>query len=306
MKFIHLFLLCLVFVSCNMQHKTEQNANTVAAKMITLADIDSKYVESRRIDVWFPSNYSDSDKDGYAVLYMHDGQNIFKPELSYTGIDWGVDEALSALNASGKARKTIVVGIWNTARRNDEYLPEDPSENFSQTLKDFATKHNVEIISNNYLKFIVEELKPQIDAKFNTRTDAANTFVMGSSMGGLISWYALAKYPEVFGGAACLSTHWPVISHIGGVDNNNAPDALIEYFQKHFPKASKHKIYFDYGTTSLDADYEPYQLRVDEIMKELGYQQTNDWVSRKFEGAGHNEAAWRERVHIPLEFLLKE
>jgi predicted alpha/beta superfamily hydrolase len=112
-------------------------------------------------------------------------------------------------------------------------------------------------------------------------------------MGGLISLYALTEYPSVFGRAGCVSTHWP----IGG-------SLLVDYFGNVLPRPGDHRIYFDYGTETIDADYEPYQLRMDALMQAAGYERGADWITQKFEGAEHSERAWRARVDVPLKFLL--
>jgi predicted alpha/beta superfamily hydrolase len=112
-------------------------------------------------------------------------------------------------------------------------------------------------------------------------------------MGGLISLYALCEYPDVFGGAGCVSTHWPAGDGI-----------VIDYMQTALPDPAAHRIYFDYGTETLDADYEPYQERADEVMQRAGYTEGANWITRKFPGADHSETAWRARVEISLRFLL--
>ena len=114
-------------------------------------------------------------------------------------------------------------------------------------------------------------------------------------MGGLISCYAICEYPGVFGGAICMSTHWPAIDGIA-----------LKYIADNLPNAQSHKIYFDYGTATLDSLYEPYQLKVDAMMLKRGYQKGINFTSDKFEGAAHTEDAWKERLHIPLEFMLNE
>lgn len=157
----------------------------------------------------------------------------------------------------------------------------------------------IDIRSDDYLKFITEELKPFIDRRYATLPNVESTFIAGSSMGGLISIYAVCEYPEVFGGAACLSTHW---IGIFTDENNPFPDAFIEYLHQNLPSPAYHRIYFDYGTETLDALYEPYQLRVDQIMISKGYSSAN-WQTRKFMGEEHSEEAWRKRLHIPITFL---
>ena len=117
---------------------------------------------------------------------------------------------------------------------------------------------------------------------------------MGSSMGGLISMYAMCEYPQVFGGAGCVSTHFPIGRGIA-----------LKYLQEHIPDPTSHKFYFDYGTKTVDKNYENYQKRADAILASAGYRQPEKWITRKFEGHEHSEIDWRKRVHIPLEFLLK-
>ena len=117
--------------------------------------------------------------------------------------------------------------------------------------------------------------------------------IVGSSMGGLISAYAIAEYPEMFGGAACLSTHWPV-----------GFGTVVQWFDDHWPVAGSNRLYFDYGTETLDAQYEPYQQQMDTVMRKYGYTEGEDWVTRRFAGEEHSPRAWRERLHIPLAFLL--
>jgi enterochelin esterase-like enzyme len=120
-------------------------------------------------------------------------------------------------------------------------------------------------------------------------------------MGGLISMYAICEYPDVFGGAACISTHWPGTFK---AQNNPVPKAFLAYLTDHLPSPENHKFYFDYGTKTLDAMYKPYQMKADEIMKKKGYTNAN-WITREFPGEDHSERAWRKRIEIPLTFLLK-
>jgi predicted alpha/beta superfamily hydrolase len=115
---------------------------------------------------------------------------------------------------------------------------------------------------------------------------------MGSSMGGLISLYAISQYPDVFYGAGCVSTHWSA-----------GEFAIVEEMAKRLPDPASHKLYFDYGTVGVDAPYEPYQLKFDAHLRARGYEEGKNWMTRKFEGADHNEAAWQARVDIPLGFL---
>lgn len=258
----------------------------------------SRYVAPRNVDVWLPPRYQEATNRSFPVIYMHDGQNLFDPKTSFLGVDWGIDEALGHLIVEGRARPAIVVGIWNTPKRIQEYLPQRPFETspwarMRARLRLWRWTQGRGLLSDNYLKFIIEEVKPFIDKQYRTLSDRGNTFTMGSSMGGLVSLYALCEYPQVFAGAGCLSTHWPAVKEV-----------IVGYLKKALPKAGSYKLYFDYGTRTLDESYEVYQEQVDRVVSAKGYQKGKDWLTRKFEGAEHGERSWRERVHIPLEFLL--
>jgi len=148
----------------------------------------------------------------------------------------------------------------------------------------------------------VTELKPFIDKNYSTYTDKENTFIVGSSMGALISMYAICEYPNIFGGAACLSTHWPGSFT---VDNNPVPNAFLNYMRDNLPNSKHHKIYFDYGDQTLDALYPPLQHNVDIVMKNKGYSKKN-WMTRFFPGDNHSELSWNKRLDIPIVFLLSK
>lgn len=257
------------------------------------ADFSSKYVAARNVDVWLPPDYSEDRR--YPVLYMHDGQNIFEPISSIGGVAWEIDKAITRLVEARKIPGVIVVGLWNNGdMRWREYMPQKVYESsaFEKNRIAFIERAGGDSVSDSYLKFLVEEVKPFVDANYPTLSDQRNTFVMGSSMGGLISLYAVSQYPQVFFGAGCVSTHWSA-----GLSE------LVEEMARMLPDPGSHRLYFDYGTAGVDAPYESYQLQMDGHLRSTGYTASN-WITRKFEGADHNEAAWRARVEIPLEFLL--
>ena len=121
-------------------------------------------------------------------------------------------------------------------------------------------------------------------------------------MGGLISMYAICEYPDVFEAAACISTHWPGDTKIS---NNKIPEAFYSYLTNNLPSPENHKIYFDYGTETLDSLYKPLQMEVDKIMRQKGYSKEN-WITMEFEGENHSEASWCKRLHIPISFIMKK
>jgi len=278
------------------QMAAAEQATGAIGTIIRHESFDSRLVPARNVDVWLPPGYGDRGDPRYPVIYMHDGQNVFDAASSSFGEAWEIDEVLGRLIAEGRVRPAIVVAIWNTgAGRYAEYMPPDnlPPGPIRYQVPSNPVFTREQLITDRYLRFIVSELKPFIDATYRTLAGPADTFVMGSSMGGLISAYALVEYPDVFGGAACVSTHWPA-----------ADGAVIEYFDGRLPDPASHRLYFDYGTATLDALYEPYQQRMDEVMRQAGYIEGSNWLTLKFDGAEHSEKAWRRRAAVPLQFLL--
>lgn len=270
--------------------------DAVIGSLVHFPNFASKIVLPRDIWVWTPKPVGQSGSVKYNILFCHDGQNLFDPALSYSGVDWGMDETLMKLTDSGEVTPTLVVGIANTRQRVLEYMPQkslggNSTERIQLKIDQLRIKGDVN--SDAYLKFIFEELKPFIDSSYPTYSDFGHCFMMGSSMGGLISMYALCEYPEVLSGVACLSTHWPI-----------GEGASLRYFRNHIPPPNGHKFYFDYGTRTLDSQYDIYQKRADRILREKGYQPGKNWVTWKWEGADHSEKSWRERLDTPLKFLL--
>ena len=284
-------------------------AKADAGTLVDLGIVQSKYADARRVQVWLPSTYTPNGPR-HAVLYMHDGQNLFDPETSYGGKEWMVDEVLDRLIREGQVRPTIVVGIWNTPKRLQEYVP---AKAFTHLPPKYMGRvrglYGGDPLSDGYLRFIVHELKPRIDRDFRVKTGRSDTAIMGSSMGGLISLYAVNEYPQVFGGGGMVSTHWPLFlpaedGSITGEEYEVVSSAFERYLAPALPSPKSHKLYFDHGSETLDATYARYQQRIDAIVARRGYRQGVNWISRNFPGQAHNEVSWASRVDIPLRFLL--
>lgn len=281
--------------------EADNNGPTVPSGTIKRFLFNSNYVDARIVDVWLPAGYTPSKQ--YAVLYMQDGQNLFDASTNtFNGVEWTADETATKLLQNQSIRDVIIVGPWNNgAKRYAEYFPQKCIDNVGEPertliLNDMSGTPK----GDDYLKFLVQELKPYIDKIFSTKPDQQNTFVMGSSMGGLISMYAICEYPDVFSGAGCMSTHWT-----GRIPSGNGINlAFNSYMRSHLPSPNNHKFYFDHGTLGFDAMYGPMQLMVDTIMLQKGYTALN-FESLVFPGEDHNETSWAKRLNIPFEFLLK-
>ena len=222
----------------------------------------------RDIIVWLPPSYSHSHKR-YPVLYMHDGQNLFNPQTSFLGYDWKVDETITQLLTKKEIEEIIVVGIYNSKDRLEEY-------NY------FTSK------GKSYAQFIIQELKTYIDENFRTKHNSSNTAVMGSSMGGLISFQLAWNIPGVFGKAGCLSNSFWV--------DDKAVFPMVENDSK---KIKNIKIYLDCGdceTELINDNTNMYKL-----LDEIGYKENLKWHIE--EGGVHSEVDWAKRLYIPLKFL---
>jgi predicted alpha/beta superfamily hydrolase len=180
--------------------KPKPNTATAQVKVIDTAFKIPQLNRTRRIWVYLPRSYNTTKGKTYPVLYMHDGQNLFNEQTAPFG-EWGVDEALDSLQQQ-TGKECIVVGIDNSnEKRMNEYNPFN-NEKFGKGEGDL------------YVDFLVKTLKPYIDKNFRTQKDAARTFIAGSSMGGLISLYALVKYPDVFGTAGIFSPAFWIVPEL--------------------------------------------------------------------------------------------
>jgi enterochelin esterase-like enzyme len=286
-----------------------QPVHVRAGTIVDLGVLQSKYADPRRVVVWLPPGYR-AHGPKYAVLYMHDGQNLFDKATAGYGMEWEIDEHLSTMIRERKVRPTIVVGIWNTPKRLQEYVPSKAFKGLPAGYRDkVKALYGGDPLSDGYLKFIVRELRPAIDRRFNVKTDRANTVIMGSSMGSLISLYAIDEYPHIFGGAGMMSTHWPLFmtpdgKSVGDEEYEVVSSTFERYLAPALPDPRTHRLYFDHGSETLDAVYARYQHRVDRVVARRGYKQGVNWLTRSFPGQKHNEISWASRVDIPLRFLL--
>lgn len=311
MKLPRLFTaIALMFVALPAPAQPKREIPQVSAgTIVDLGVLKSAYTDPRRVVVWLPSGYR-ANGSKYAVLYMHDGQNLFDIATAGYGMEWQIDENLDRLIREKKVKPTIVVGIWNTPKRLQEYVP---SKAFNGLPPNYRQKvralYGGDPLSDGYLKFIVRELKPMIDRRFNVLIDRADTAIMGSSMGSLISLYAIDEYPEVFGAAGMMSTHWPLFmtpdgKSVGDREYEVVSSAFERYLAPALPDPGTHRLYFDHGSETLDAVYARYQDRIDAVVARRGYRQWDNWLSLSFPGQKHNEISWASRVAVPLQFLL--
>jgi predicted alpha/beta superfamily hydrolase len=237
---------------------------STASKQVSFFTIEAPQLNSeRKIWVYLPIEYKTNSSKKYPVIYMHDGQNLFDQKISYAG-EWNIDETLDSIRG-----QVIIVGIENGGEKRIDELTPFKNEKYGGGK------------AESYLDFIVSTLKPKIDATYRTKTNAHNTCIIGSSLGGLVSFYAALKYPAIFGKVACFSpSFW---------FGRNEMNELLEK-----TKEFKTKVYFLSGDNEGDDD-------VIRDMEAIEY-----WVNTKrceckklnkkviVKGGQHNEKLWRE------------
>lgn len=270
--------------------------HTVEGTVKVCRDVYSPTTDDHRdLQVYLPPTYASSEAR-YPVLYMHDGQNLFDEATSHAG-EWRVDENFAALSAEGI--EAIVVGIPNVEKIK-------PSARLTQYGAFHSYRFDIPPEGDAYLAFVCETVKPLIDAEFRTKPERAHTGIMGSSMGGLISFYAYFHCPTMFGFAGVMSPAFWV----------TGDDAFFTYAEQQ-PHLDG-KLYMDIGTDELGLerpedqrpgiDSELYLTgarRMHEILLMRGYQPGEDYLYVEEKDALHHEIAWARRFPDAMRFWLK-
>lgn len=270
MKQIVLITLCLFLcAACSGGEDQETREVEIRGQVTGTLDyhrgLEGEGILPRDAIVWTPPGYDSDTNTRYPVLYMHDGQNVFDPATSYTGIDWGVDEAVDRLISEGAIEPMIVVALTNTPDRNADYSPGDKGE--------------------AYMEFLVNTVKPLIDKTYRTKPGKKHTLTGGASMGGLISCMLGWQYPEVFGAVMCFSPafkvegqkDWSLFFSESGGDRRDVFFLVIN------------------GGIGLE---EVLQPGIDEMLyfwESRGYREGKDFVFVKHREAEHNEEAWAKQ-----------
>ncbi len=238
---------------------------TASGSFSEVVEISSALLDRpQRARVYLPPGYHENPLKRFPVLYMQDGKNLFFPDEAFLGQDWRVDESLSLLNQMNAVRRVIVVGIYSFERERDYTLPGY-----------FA-----------YGQSVAGEVKPEIDRLFRTRPGRETTGVIGSSLGGVVSFFQAWQWPEVFGFAACLSS---TFSH-----RDDLIDRVLEE-----PKRDA-RIYLDSG---WPGDNFEVTMAMAMALQQRGYVYGRDFVHFAFPRAPHNEIAWGARLHLPLQLF---
>jgi alpha-glucosidase len=262
-----------------LQGQVVDTKKTTATKEVFILDKEFVFSEiskvSHKIWVYLPPNYYQSTKK-YPVIYMHDGQNLFDSATSFIG-EWEVDETLNDIYKTTK-KGFIVVGIANGGEaRLDEYTPWK-NEKYGGGKGDY------------YIKFLINTLKPYIDKQFRTKKQAKHTAIIGSSLGGLISYYGGLQHPNVFGKIGALSTSFWFSDNV-----YSFTDTVI--------KSKSSKIYLLVGEKE-GHNMVPDTQKIEQMLLKNGFSSKN--LKTKVHPKGeHNEAFWKSEFNDVITWLFK-
>lgn len=249
----------LLFVTYKITAQQSTASNQVSTFTIEAPQLQT----TKKIWLYLPKSYTTHPEKKYPVIYMHDAQNLFDKKTAYAG-EWEIDETLDRLNAD-----VIVIGIEHgNDKRMDELTP-------------FKNEKYGGGKADDYLSFIVNTLKPHVDTTYRTKTKAKNTTIFGSSLGGLTSFYAVLKYPEVFGKAGVFSpSFW-------------FSDEIYDMMKK-APK-TKAKVYFLCGDSeSKEIDVAADMNKMAKLLDENRCYCLHLTQKTIVKGGEHNEKLWRE------------
>lgn len=293
MKFLTVIVLLSLLAGC-----FNQVDHTVRPQIDHVAPFYSAQVMPRNVDIWLPRQYNSGVQQRFPVIYMHDGQNLFEHENADLGIAWDIDRIAQRMMDKKQIKPAIIVAIWSSPKREQEYFPDCVT--FSNSDETPAT-----CVGGDYLRFIVNELKPYVDKHYRTLPEQQNTMIAGSALGALVSLYAVTEYPDVFGRIAGVSVQWPALLHHS---ETASVEALTTYLEYKLPAAGEHGFYFDIVTfdifTSAPRMDKLYKTSVARVLQEKGYVQGRDWVSRKVPGSVYSQNPWNLRADAMLEFLI--
>jgi len=276
-------------------------------RFLEYRDLAVPGLPDQRLTIWLPPGY-DTGTTRYRVLYMHDAQNLFDPALSNFNKVWAADKAMMAHAAKRSEEPWIIIGLWSPgADRYRQYMPKPAYDAASPDLRRRmdAFGNGKSIVSDLYIDWIANTLKPWVDMVFRTQLARDDTAIIGSSMGGLISLFAFLEHPETFGRAGCVSTHWPGTNptSVDGVDTEMLR-IWTDMIEGGLGAPDGRKLWFDHGDATLDAFYPPYQDVIDATIGSTDWVKGTHWESRFYPGAEHEENAWARRLPGVFDWVL--
>ncbi len=276
----------------------------------------SDIIGKRNVEIYSPNNFLVNDQTNF--IFMQDGQMLYDSTITWNNQDWNIDGMFS----KRKANNNIIIigvnsanksgdGFFDNTKRYSEYFPKESLKYFNDNFKTFIYNNFINKRKFDYLSFIVDELIPFVEQKYNISLNKNNTGIIGSSMGGLLALNAIIEHPSTFGFAGCFSVHWIGIKPIDFVllsfrnkvtEDKDLVEGLKKYIKSNINNLDDHRLYFDFGTIGLDQYYSLPQNEIDKIL----IKNKINFKSLKFDSHSHEEKYWAQRFEGALNFLINE
>ena len=264
--------------------KSAVQRSTVTGDIDVLEIHDDSIAATRRVQVWRPNAYTTSE-DRYPVLYLMDGQNVFDSVAAAFGVEWQADESADSLIAKNEIPPILIVAVNNSKERMREYT------------------RDKEGLPMDHLEWLIQMVKPEVDRRYRTLPDPANTTLGGSSLGGLFALEAFSTKAEIFGNAVCMSPSlaWDDERLLRSIEKEGLKN-------RQRSRAPKRKLWLDFGTMeSADQDRSASHverlMRLSRAIESVSSDDSIDLKTYLDEGAAHNEKAWARRFPDALRFI---
>tara|TARA_X000000368_G_scaffold418455_1_gene418173 strand:- start:11066 stop:11992 length:927 start_codon:yes stop_codon:yes gene_type:complete len=274
---------------------------------------------NRKIQIYYPTDVVINEKTKFII--MNDGEELFQEKDSWNGGAWNIDDSFKKLYQDGVNLNIVVIAldsakrskgkIIDETRRYVEYFPNEAIEFFEEGIKKNTYSYFIDKKELNYPYFLINTVIPYLEEKFNTQLNQSNLGIIGASMGGLSALNTMLEYPDYFGFAGCISTHWvgikpseylllPIRRKITG--DKETTEAIRKYIDSNVLILNNKRIYFDHGTVGLDSLYGPPQEDINKIFEDNDI----DFRSKVFLDHGHETNFFGARFGSLLVYLLEE
>lgn len=275
---------------------------------IEVIEFNSDVIGAREISLYQPHSIEINSQTRFIIF--QDGQMLFDASRSWNKQEWRLDETFLELNNENIRPNMVIIGVnsanksgkefFDNTNRYLEYFPKQAVEYMDAGFVRIGYNRMASKPRYQYLDFVVKELIPFLEIRYDTTLNRQNLGIMGASMGALAALNAILEYPDLFGFAGCFSTHWVGIKPLEYLTlmfrknikgDQKTIDALVEYVRDMIPNLDSHQLYFDRGTAGLDKSYRDPQIRIDSILEKSSI----DFESLVFEGEDHQEKFWAKR-----------
>lgn len=278
--------------------------NAVSGRIETLAQTGRGGGLQSRVRVWLPPSYGKTDRL-HQTLYMLDGQHAFANDDGET--NFATDRRIAHLMETGSIAPTVIVAIDNLGEdRFLQYMPQTIYDRADRNVRaaierEIARVGKRSLSSAQFIRFLEDELKPRVDARYRTSPKPLDTAIFGASMAGIMAGAIFVEAPKSFGRGACMSPNWPIYDK-RMIDHPGLPAVWSSYFKQLGGPAGR-RLWLDHGTEMMDAGMAPHQFAIAKSLVDLGWRRGCNLQTRVYK-AGHAFAETATQMDEVLAWLL--